>query len=404
MLGDGRKPARAAATRAEWPLDAASNQRGHARTGAPSMKSPRWKVGRWILAALALAPLGAFAACSSSSPANDSQPTGSDDGDGARGDEDVARPDDASSDVTDADAGHSALVPPAPAAAAGFTKLVFDQGGSAGWNIDLGQTNQAGHAWYSSGGFFGASGAATQVGDGGVLTIASGSMATATRLGTDADAGYVGHAFGGGFYVEASLALSPGCGQNGIVSAFWGLPVEKEEAPSRSDQWPGQPSGYVHYVELDFMEFHLAPARPPSTSYYALDWYGEFVGDTPTCIHTGGAVGFCHCANNGSCPAAPANGADDLPDATDFAAFNVYGALVVPAQDKTPDSGYSQGFFDGKKTPSALRWDPYDAAIGPPPDKAQVFAVTDIEHFYLIANTTAGCPMQMAYVRVWQRP
>ncbi len=103
---------------------------------------------------------------------------------------------------------------------------------------------------------------------------------------------------------------------------------------------------------------------------------------------------FCSCGDNG---------ADDLPDATDFSAFHVYGALVVPSRASTPDSGSTQGFFDGTKTPSHLSWGPYDAAVAPPPDGGQVFAVTDVEHFYLIAITESGCPMQIAYVRVWQR-
>ncbi|HUB08644.1 MAG TPA: hypothetical protein VMB50_16680, partial [Myxococcales bacterium] len=283
------------------------------------------------------------------------------------------------------------LTPPPPAAAAGFHTLVFDQGGDAGWNVDYGHTGAPGYAWYESGGFYGASGAVATA-SGGVLTIASASLASATRVLTDDDAGYVGHAFGDGFYVEADIALDGGCvaGGSAPFSAFWGLPVEKELVLGVSDDWPGQAPGYEHYAELDFMEYWGS-----YTSYYVLDWWGIW---QKTC------ASFCDCGNNGGCKGVPDNGPDDVPAGTSFADFNVYGALVVPSQANDGGSGYTQGYFNGAPTPSHNAWDAYRPALGPPPAGNQIFAVTDVDHYYLIANTTAGCPMRLAYVRVWQAP
>ena len=283
-------------------------------------------------------------------------------------------------------------IPPAQAAAAGFHTLVFNQGGDAGWNVDTNHTGAPGFAWYESGGFYGASDAVTTVSNG-VLTLASNSMTSATRQIVGNDAGYVGYAFGDGFYVEAEIAIDAGCvpDGSGVFSAFWGLPVEKELVLSVTDDWPGQARGYEHYVELDFMEYWGS-----YTSFYMLDWWGVWQQTCPS--------GFCDCGNNGGCGGVPDNGPDDVPMGTSFSNFNVYGALVVPSQANDGGTGYTQGYFNNSPTPSHNSWSAYAPALGPPPSGKQIFAATDVGHYYLIANTTPGCGMQMAYVRVWQAP
>jgi hypothetical protein len=93
-----------------------------------------------------------------------------------------------------------------------------------------------------------------------------------------------------------------------------------------------------------------------------------------------------------------------LAAGTNYSDFNIYGALVVPSQANDGGTGYTQGYFNNTKTPSHNTWASYDPVLGPPPSGTQVFAATDVGHYYLIANTVAGCAMQMAYVRVWQAP
>jgi len=207
------------------------------------------------------------------------------------------------------------------------------------------------------------------------------------------DAGYVGNAFGDGFYVEASVAMAAACvkSSTGVLSAFWGQPIEAEIHPGSTDHWPGQAAGYAHYQELDFMEFWGL-----SVSYYILDWWGIY---QVTCAH-----GFCDCGNNGGCTGVPDNGSVTVPSGTDFSAFNVYGALVVPSQANDGGTGYTQGYFNDSPTSSHNSWAAYDPAAPPPPSGTQIFAATDIDHYYLIANTTTGCPLQLQYVRVWQAP
>ncbi len=128
--------------------------------------------------------------------------------------------------------------------------------------------------------------------------------------------------------------------------------------------------------------------------------WGNYSQATATCNQ----LHFCRCGNNGGCAGVPDNGPDSLPAGTDYGAFHAYGARVVPSQANDGGTGYQQGYVDGVPTPSHNRWAAYDPALGPPPTGSQVFAATDVGHYYLIANTTAKCPMRLAYVRVWQRP
>jgi hypothetical protein len=286
------------------------------------------------------------------------------------------------------------LTAPPPAAAAGFHTLVYNQGGAAGWNIDTNATGQPGYALYPNG--FGTPGPVGATVSNGILSITNGtypSAALTTATGASNAQGYVGNAFGGGFYTEAAISLDPSCVNVGSGSwpAFWGEPVEKSAKPGVTDQWPSQAAGYEQFVELDFMEFW-----GNSSSYYQLSWWGIW---DQTCASSG----FCVIGNNGSSSSIPDNGSITPPPGIDWKAYNVFGAVVVPS-GVNGAMGYTYGYLNDALTSSQNSWGKYDPTASPPPSGNQIYSVVDVDHYYLILGTTANCPMNVAYVRVWQRP
>jgi hypothetical protein len=285
--------------------------------------------------------------------------------------------------------------PPAQAAAAGFHTLVYDQGGAAGWNIDVNSSGNPGFALYQSGSFYGAGAGNPQVSNG-ILTMTENGLVSAT--GANNAKGYVGYAFGGGYYTEAAIAIDVSCVANSSSwPAFWSNAVEAEVQPGVTDQWPGQAAGYVNYVELDYMEFWQG--NPPYYTFAQIDWFG--IWNSQACPK------FCNCANDGNDPLCgggiPANNVQTVPAGTSWSNFNIFGALVVPSQ-LNGAMGYSQGYFNNTPNVSRVTWAAYNPALGAPPQGSQVYAVIDDQHFYLILSTTPGCPIQVSSIRVWQAP
>lgn len=278
----------------------------------------------------------------------------------------------------------SGLTPPVQAAAAGFHTLVLNQGGSAGWNIDVNNTGQPGYTWYQNGfGITSAKPSNFSVSNG-ILTIVGGGNSgwtLATVESASNSKGYVGTAYGGGMYTEASISLDPSCVNTGTGSwpAFWSMAVEHF---THNDQWTGQPSGYEHFIELDFMEFW--------GSYYTfanIDWSGVY----------GQSCGFYCTVNN-----VPNNMAT-VPSSTNWTNYNVYGGMVVPSY-LNGGNGYTQSYFNNATSAKPNNFSTYNPSAAPPASGGQIFAVTDVDHLPLIMGTTQNCPMKVSYVRVWQKP
>lgn len=110
---------------------------------------------------------------------------------------------------------------------------------------------------------------------------------SAGGTGTLGAGGWHGSAFGGGFYASASIRFNPYnsmvLGSSSGIPGFpgWGFfPLESVLQVSGSLQWPGQATGYIHYSEIDVMEYDVEFTTNNLLDYGATihDWYGGAVG------------------------------------------------------------------------------------------------------------------------------
>jgi hypothetical protein len=206
----------------------------------------------------------------------------------------------------------------------------------------------------------------------------------------------VGLAFGGGAYFEAILQFDPAKTAQGKPKAwpsFWSLSIEHAAGLS-GEQWPGQQTGYVHFIEPDFFEYDVWSFAP--RSYYGgaiHDWYGIFRATCP-------GKAFCGVTNAGGGGTAFTNFKIQTTTATDFTKPHKFGLLWVPATPTT--KGYAEYYFDGKATADRVTWDIY-ANQPPPPGLAPwTFGIVDRQHLVLIISTGINQPLTVASVSVWQ--
>ena len=162
--------------------------------------------------------------------------------------------------------------------------------------IDINGTGNPGYNWYVTKPFGFATTPASDISvSGGVLTL-NGTGAQNWAISTLAPAnnaqGYVGQVFAGGFYVEARIAFD-----NTLVNtangwpSFWGESLQHmiDASHPSLEQWPGQPTGYTHFIEDDFFEYDTAPFAGANSFGGAMhDWYGIY---NQTCS------GFCNVSN-----------------------------------------------------------------------------------------------------------
>ena len=244
----------------------------------------------------------------------------------------------------------------------------------------------------------------------GVLTIAGGQIATIAPAPDTTD-GFVGTTFRGGGYFEARLAWDRGKvhadfskpidNRTNWWPSFYSVPVEYFTGRM---QWPGQPSGYVHFVENDFFEAW-------SGNYYGAtihDWYGPL-----HCYGESTPLDYCHISNDGASSAHPTEPALDgvakdqnkvhmggrEPDG-----FHVIGALWVSARHAPDGIGYVEYFFDGKSTGVWKSWKrSADRSIAPPTRDA-VFAGLDDDRSVIFVGAPRNSPLKVDWIRVWQLP
>jgi hypothetical protein len=207
---------------------------------------------------------------------------------------------------------------------------------------------------------------------------------------------FVGTAFGGGFYVEAVFKFNPAdvAKANGRGwPSFWSLALEGSLLTG-GDQWPGQASGYVHNVEVDFFEYLLVNKNTPKISYNLYgggmhDWYGV---SKKTC-----SGGLCQAVM-------PSNmGLKIAPMGTDFTKYHRYGFLWVPALATTQGYGYARFYFDGVQVGSDWHWSPYTNQKPSPVGQPWAFGKLDQQHLILILGTGPGEPLTVQSVNVWQK-
>ncbi len=269
-----------------------------------------------------------------------------------------------------ADGGSS--LPPAPAAAAGYTVQTMGPAVTLGGNwhpFTFFGTNPAGIV-------------ATQNADGS-LTVVGGGNDYGAQLSTASATGaapyFTGTAFGGGGYFEVIMAI-------GGPASFWANDIEAMAGVSTGDttliQWAGQASGFGNWIECDFAEFD-------TTGVYGFamhNWYGTVgSGDGTSTLSSGS-------------PASPSGAV--------YTQSNRYGFLWVPATAK--QMGYAKWFFNDVQVGNTITWSAYDASSPPPPSEANgtAYSVLDTRHLALIlggpGENDAGIDSRVKAVSVWQ--
>ncbi len=282
---------------------------------------------------------------------------------------------------------------PPQAAAAHYTVRTFSSTFSAN-QVDITNSLESGFKWYPFH-FFGVSTnlssivlntdrSVTLLGD---TTGPGGELATASSTGTRN--GFVGTAFGGGGYFEATFKFDP----RDVVKnnfngwpAWWSMAIE-HMVGLETRQWLGQQTGYEHFIEADFFEYDLKDyAGKGKLNYFggALhDWFG-LPGDKYKYSHVTPPYSVV---------------VREVPINTDFTQYHRYGFLWVPATG-TRD-GYAEHYFDGRKVGRRVAWRQYTNQK-PPPRPPWMFSIIDHNHLVLILGTGLNEPMTVLSVNVWQ--
>jgi hypothetical protein len=222
----------------------------------------------------------------------------------------------------------------------------------------------------------------------GVLELGGPSGAASVSLATPAvgGEGWRGRTFGGGFFVEASIALGPIVEEKGWP-AFWSMAVEHMAARGGA-QVPGKPAGYERFAENDFFEADTGYAGPDSYGTALHDWWGQFRRTCPS--------GFCGVMNNGY-DAPRGNVARGLAR-IDWSKFHVVAQLWSPA---TPTrAGFVQNYLDGRAT-TRTEWQRYDPTAPLPPGRGQMFSIIDRQHLVIVLNGSLRA-LKVDWLRVWQ--
>jgi hypothetical protein len=284
-----------------------------------------------------------------------------------------------------------------------------------------------------------------------------------TALVASSAQGWTGTAFGGGFYVEATLSFTgQGNGPyNNGGPAFWALDIEHTSQGSiytnananalpgpGIKSWPNfgrrynaattyEPSQGVSYKGAYYINLKASTGIAPVANTITANWapnsmYNDFFEvdfmeyDGSEYIYQNG-IGNWYGPNTG--PGAGSStsnpyeilrggvGTVPVPVGTDFSQPHRYGCLWVPATPTT--LGYLQFFFDGVQTASpTYYWKYNDPAnpfppvpvngVGPPPNNSTAgtpgtaMSGMDTHHMILILGTGTDQPMTVQSVKVWQ--
>jgi hypothetical protein len=276
----------------------------------------------------------------------------------------------------------------------GFTVNTFSAG-FTNQTIDVTNSGKSGFGWYPWN-FFGSHAQTANIvvnSDGSVTlkgdsTGPNGELATATPANNSAK--FVGTAFGGGAYIEATIMFDPAtvaAADSKGWPAFWSMALE--HVATQSEQWKGKSAAYLHFIEVDIFEYDMLPSKLGQNYYGASihDWYGNYK---------------VSCAPQALCDASrPYSDAKTMvPATTDFRQYHRYGFLWVPATASHP--GYAQYYFDGNAVGPAINWTQYANQPAIPDGQPWQYGVIDKQHLVLILGTGVNEPMTISSVNVWQ--
>ena len=223
-------------------------------------------------------------------------------------------------------AGDTNLMPPAGAAAADFSKLIFQEEFDDASGIDLEDTREPGFNFYPKllYGDYVLPAEHIKVSEG-VLHLfnpenhAQGDLFTAVTTGPDEWIGFTASKENGGAYFEASIAFDPTTEPVDGFPAFWTLAVE-HFAGSFDKTKPHQ------FLEIDFMEYNWKWYDDP-TDYLHANHIWQMDPDSGRTIVT--------------IPKPRSALVIDTPEGTDYNRFNTFGCLWIPGEDGRIDTYFN---------------------------------------------------------------
>jgi hypothetical protein len=213
----------------------------------------------------------------------------------------------------------------------------------------------------------------------------NGQIATAARINGPND--FVGRAFGGGAYIEASLKFSPADVKAAHYighPSFWSMAIENlanyDGFKKKSEH------GSSDFMEADFFEYDMSRYLHVNNVYGGTlhNWFGVW---KKTCRH-------------GWCDISTSSPVMYVPRDTNWNLFHSYGFLWVPATAKR--TGYAQFYFDNKPVGKRINWSMCSKAGSSIVTSQSAYCVLDRQHLVLILGTGIGEPMTVRSVHVFQ--
>jgi hypothetical protein len=253
---------------------------------------------------------------------------------------------------------------PAAARAAGYTLHTFSINSNFSTaNVDQGITYASGYKMYYNNFFGPAPTVPETINTDGSMTL-SGSNGNLVSTGYIATSPYfVGTAFGGGGYFEAEIRFDPTTANAGSSwPAFWMMSLEHND---RHDiQWTGEATGYMHFMEVDIMEWYQSARGQYQSTLH--DWYGIY---GTTC------AAWCN-ISSGFTP-----GIAKVPRGTDWTLYHRYAVAWIPATSTT--SGRYDFYFDDIKMTS-FSYSQFTTQAAPPTSSTTwTYGIGDSQHLTL---------------------
>lgn len=283
---------------------------------------------------------------------------------------------------------NGAINPPPAAVSAGYNTLTLDST-FASSTVDTNATYASGFAWYIAN-YFGYSAPdpiTINPKGGAVINGSSGNANLQIVSAALGGSSWVGTAYGGGAYFEATISFNPSLvnTSNGWPS-FWAMSIE-HLAALPAQQWSGQASGYIHFIETDFFEYDTFTMSQPNNYGGSLhDWYGIYnVTCSAYCGVTGPIAGFTS------------------PSSFNWSIPHKYGFLWIPATGSS--SGSATFYIDDVSYIPTQTWSQYNALSDTPPPTTSTpwtFGILDQQHMVIILGSGSDQPMTVNSVRVWQ--
>lgn len=279
----------------------------------------------------------------------------------------------------------ASLVPPA-AQTAGFNLQTFNST-FAPSKFDTAETYPSRDEWYIANysGWGPGSSAGLTFNSDRSLTI-EGNGALNGQIGTAGinGASWVGTAFGGGAYFEATAKFNPALVNitNGWP-AFWSMAIE-HLGNSGGPQWVGQAANYSHFSEVDIFEYDTFGFGGANTYGGNInDWYGIY---NVTCT--------------GLCGVSTSPGVRYGPAGMDWTQYHKLGLLWIPA---TVSVDGSVTFYLDDQPVGTQSWAQFTGQNPPPGGAAAwTYGILDSQHLVLILGSGISQPFTLQSVKVWQ--